>query len=213
MSIVREAELFELVLESVSKSYGARQVLSSVSATVQTGQVLAVTGPNGSGKSTLIKAACRLIRPTRGRVIWKLARKEVAAEEARKIVGFVSPDLMFYDELTAAENLRFFAHVRGVKFSDEDIESVLDSLHLGGRGADAVGSYSSGMKQRLRYAFALQHNPPLLLLDEPTANLDMEGASLVHDLIGTWRLSKCVVIATNEPEEVGLGDIVIKLGA
>ena len=207
-----KTEVFELVLESVSKSYGARQVLRSVSATVRTGQVLAITGPNGSGKSTLIKAVCRLIRPTHGRILWKLGGKEVPAEARRKIIGFVSPDLMFYDELTAAENLRFFAQVRGMKIADEDIESALDSLHLGGRGSDVVGSYSSGMKQRLKYAYALQHDPPLLLLDEPTANLDTQGVSLVHDLIEDSKRSKCIVIATNEPEEVGLGDIVIKLG-
>jgi heme exporter protein A len=208
-----KARVFELALESVSKSYGARQVLRSVSATVRTGQVLAITGPNGSGKSTLIKVACRLVRPTHGQVLWKLGGKEIPAEAGRKIIGFISPDLVFYDELTAAENLRFFAQARGIKITDEDIESALRSLHLRGRGADVVGSYSSGMKQRLKYAFALQHDPPLLLLDEPTANLDTQGVSLVHDLIEDSKRSKCIVIATNEPEEVGLGDIIIKLGA
>lgn len=212
MTTTEKAEMFELVLESVSKSYGTREVFSSISATARTGQVLAITGPNGSGKSTLIKAVCRLIRPTQGRILWKLDGKEVAAEARRKIVGFVSPDLMLYDELTAAENLTFFAQMRGMKLTEEEVEATLDRLHLGGRGNDTVGSYSSGMKQRLKYAFALQHNPPLLILDEPTANLDVQGVSFVHSLIESLGKSKCVVIATNEPEEVDLGDIIIKLG-
>ncbi len=125
----------------------------------------------------------------------------------------VSPDLTVYDEMSAIENLRFFAQVRGLGAGPELAKSLLDRFGLGGRGRDLVGAYSSGMKQRLKYAFALMHDPPLLLLDEPTANLDERGIALVHDTIAQARLSKCIVIATNEPEEVRLGDVIIQLGA
>ena len=125
----------------------------------------------------------------------------------------VSPDLTLYDELSAAENLRFFAQVRGLSATPEFVGSLLDRFGLGGRGGDLVRAYSSGMKQRLKYAFALMHDPPLLILDEPTANLDERGVALVHDTIAQARLRKCVVMATNEPEEVRLGDVVIQLGA
>jgi heme exporter protein A len=225
---------FELVIDSVSKSFGARHVLRSVSARAQTGQVMVVAGPNGSGKSTLVKLAARIVRPTEGRVLWKLDGRELSAADTRRVVGLVSPDLNFYDELSAIENLRFFARVRGLGTTDsaakgaisstatkaatrtgshESAESLLDRFQLAGRGDDLVGAYSSGMKQRLKYAFALMHNPPLLLLDEPTANLDERGIALVRDTIAQAGASKCVVIATNEPEEVRLGDILIQLRA
>jgi heme exporter protein A len=236
---------FELVIDSVSKSFGARHVLRSVGARAQTGQVMVVAGPNGSGKSTLIKLAARIVRPTEGRVLWKLDGRELSTADTRRVVGLVSPDLNFYDELSAIENLRFFARVRGVGTTDsaakgaidgtdsaakgaisstatkaatrtgsrESAESLLDRFQLAGRGDDLVGAYSSGMKQRLKYAFALMHNPPLLLLDEPTANLDERGIALVRDTIAQAGASKCVVIATNEPEEVRLGDILIQLRA
>lgn len=204
---------FELIIDSVSKSYGARRVLRDVTARVVNGQVLVIAGPNGSGKSTLVKMIARLARPTDGRVLWKLDGRPLPAADVRNAIGMVSPDLTFYDELSAIENLRFFAQVRGLSAMPEFIKSLLDRFGLGGRGDDLVGAYSSGMKQRLKYAFALMHNPPLLLLDEPTANLDESGVALVHDVIAQTRLSKCVVIATNEPEEVRLGDVVIQLGA
>ncbi len=236
---------FELVIDSVSKSFGTRRVLRSVDARAQAGQVMAIAGPNGSGKSTLVKVAAHIIRPTDGRVLWKLDGRELSAADARRVVGLVSPDLSFYDELSAIENLLFFARVRGIGAtggagavtgaaaegpvigtamkaaaraatrtgSREFAQSLLDRFQLAGRGDDPVGAYSSGMKQRLKYAFALMHDPPLLLLDEPTANLDDRGIALVHDIIAQARVSKCVVIATNEPEEVRLGDILVQLGA
>jgi len=203
----------ELIIDSVSKSYGARRVLHDVTARAGTGQVLVIAGPNGSGKSTLVRMVARLARPTDGRVLWKLDGRALPATDIRRAIGMVSPDLTLYDELSAAENLRFFAQVRGLSATPEFVRSLLDRFGLGGRGGDLVRAYSSGMKQRLKYAFALMHDPPLLILDEPTANLDGRGVALVHDTIAQARLRKCVVMATNEPEEVRLGDVVIQLGA
>jgi len=204
---------FELTIDSVSKSYGARRVLRDVTARAVAGQVLVIAGHNGSGKSTLVKVIARLTRPTDGRVLWKLDGRTLPVTDARRVVGMVSPDLTVYDEMSAIENLRFFAQVRGLGAGPELAKSLLDRFGLGGRGRDLVGAYSSGMKQRLKYAFALMHDPPLLLLDEPTANLDERGVALVYDAIAQARLSKCIVIATNEPEEVRLGDVIIQLGA
>ncbi len=213
MASTARTDVFELVIHSVSKSFGTRQALRAVSALATTGQVLVVAGPNGSGKSTLVKVAARLLRPTEGRVLWKLNGRELPTCDARRMAGMVSPDLAFYDELSAKENLRFFACTRGIDSTPEFVESLLDRFGLGGRGDDLVGAYSSGMKQRLKYAFALMHDPPLLLLDEPTANLDERGIELVNDTIAQARHSKCIVVATNEPEEVRLGDVAIELGA
>lgn len=223
---------FELSLEQVSHSFGKRRVLTSVSAAVRAGQVMVVTGPNGSGKSTLIKIAARLIRPASGRVVWRAGGRELGMDAAKGVVGLVSPELTLYDELTAIENLLFFARVRGwsghglVRWRGlagaEDVaagggararaRAILEQVGLEGRGDDLVGTYSSGMKQRLKYAFALMHSPALLLLDEPTANLDEAGTEIVRRIIAEARGSACVVVATNEPEEVTWGDAVIRLG-
>ena len=215
---------FELSLEQVSHSFGKRRVLTSVSAAVRARQVMVVTGPNGSGKSTLIKIAARLIRPASGRVVWRAGGRELGMDAAKGVVGLVSPELTLYDELTAIENLLFFARVRGwsghglVRWRGlagaEDVaagggararaRAILEQVGLEGRGDDLVGTYSSGMKQRLKYAFALMHSPALLLLDEPTANLDEAGTEIVRRIIAEARGSACVVVATNEP---GGGDL------
>lgn len=206
-------EHFQLSLEQVSRSFGDRKVIASVSAAVSTGQIMVITGPNGSGKSTLVKMAAKLLRPSAGRVVWSLNDHEVGADASRRLVGMVSPDLTLYNELTAVENLLFFAHARGVPKGRDEAVAALDRLGLAGRGDDLVGAYSSGMKQRLKYAFALLHGPKLLFLDEPTANLDEQGSRTVFDTLMIARETMCVVIATNEPEEVHWGDFVVELGS
>jgi len=174
---------------------------------------MVVTGPNGSGKSTLLKIAARLMRPTSGQVTWRADGRELGIEAARTVLGMVSPDLTLYDELTAVENLMFFSRARGLAGARGAAPNLLAQLGLAGRGDDLVGTFSSGMKQRLKYAFALMHHPSLLLLDEPTANLDEQGSAMVRGIIDAARRDTCIVMATNEPEEVSWGDFVIKLGA
>ncbi|MEA4883543.1 MAG: ATP-binding cassette domain-containing protein [Clostridia bacterium] len=208
-----DSSLFELEFSSVSRSFGERRVLEAVTATARTGQVMVISGPNGSGKSTLVKIAARLMRPSSGKAACRLGGVNIDAGAWRRCIGLVSPDLTLYDELSAEENLMFFSQVRGHGASREAISGILTRFQLDGRGADLVGSYSSGMKQRLKYAYALLHDPPLLLLDEPTANLDARGVALIHSVIESLRPSKCIAIATNEPEEVQLGDLVISLGS
>jgi len=124
----------------------------------------------------------------------------------------VSPDLMLYRELTARENLRFFADVRRLRMADAAINALLERVGLGGRGDDRLSAYSSGMAQRLRYAYALLHRPPVLLLDEPTVTLDERGAAVVDALISEQRRYGIVVVATNDPRELRYGDIVLRLG-
>lgn len=206
---------FQLSIEQVSRVFGSRRALKGVTALVSTGQVMVVTGPNGSGKSTLLKIAARLMRPTSGRITWRDDCRELGIEASRTVLGMVSPDLTLYDELTAIENLMFFSRARGAASmgTRASAQGILAELGLGGRGDDLVGAFSSGMKQRLKYAFALMHSPKLLLLDEPTANLDEQGSSMVRGLVESARHNTCVVIATNEPEEVRWGDFVIQLGA
>jgi heme exporter protein A len=214
MTAAREAGcLVRLSLEGVSKRFGRRRVFDGLTVAVDQGEVLVVTGANGSGKSTLMLVIAGLLRPTRGRVVATLNGKPLPAEDRRVWLGMVSPDLTLYPELTGLENLRFFERVRGRVPRDGELNALLERVGLSGRGEDLVRTYSSGMRQRLKYAFALAHAPKVLLLDEPTANLDVSGVSMVEEVIAEQRRRGVLVLATNEPEEVRHGDRRVALGA
>jgi heme exporter protein A len=201
----------QLELDDVGAGYGARRVLAGVTLTLRTGETLVVAGQNGSGKSTLLRLICGLQRPTSGRVAYITGGQRRGPEQARDLVGWVAPDLQLYRELTALENLAFFASLRGLRRSRAELGALLEEVGLAGRGDDLLAAYSSGMAQRLRYAYALLHQPPVLLLDEPTVTLDERGAALVERVVAAQRQRGITVIATNDPRELRYGDYVLKL--
>jgi heme exporter protein A len=202
----------QLELIELAAGYGARRVLAGVSLTIRRGETLVVAGSNGSGKSTLLRLLCGLQRPTAGAIIYQLGGRRFGPDEARDLVGWVAPDLQLYRELTALENLRFFAEVRGLRRTAAELEALLEQVGLAGRGGDLLAAYSSGMSQRLRYAYALLHAPPVLLLDEPTVTLDDRGAAVVERIVSAQRERGISVIATNDPRELRYGDYVLRLG-
>jgi heme exporter protein A len=199
-----------LVIDGLAKSYPGRPVFSDISSAIEAGKRLVITGPNGSGKSTLIRILCAFIRPTKGKVTLEIGDKKLAYIEMRPHIGLISPDLVLYDELTAIENLSFFTGVSGYHFAEAELSEKLADVGLTNRGSDLVGSYSSGMKQRLKYCLALLRNPELLLLDEPSANLDEGGKGIVDKIIRNHH--GITVIATNEKTELEYGDQIIRLG-
>jgi heme exporter protein A len=199
-------------LHAVAHQFGWRQVFAPVSASVSGGQTLVISGINGAGKSTLLRIIAGLLTPSEGKVTVRVGGKEQEAEKRRTAIGYVAPDLTLYKELSAAENLLFFARLRGITLTKEDLIERLTHVGLRGRGRDLVGTYSSGMRQRLKYAFALLSRPPILLLDEPTANLDVHGIAIVEEIISRQReQSGIVIVGTNEPRELEWGDSVIRL--
>ncbi|HYG61008.1 MAG TPA: ATP-binding cassette domain-containing protein [Thermoanaerobaculia bacterium] len=163
----------------VTRRFGRLRVLRGVSADVGSGEALLVTGHNGSGKSTLLRCLAGLLAPDAGTIEYHEGGRALEVAERRRRVGLVAPDLAFYGELTVAENLEFFARLRRV-----DVRRGLDLLgRLGLPSDQLVGALSSGMRQRLRWAFALLHRPRLLLLDEPFQNLDAAGESATRALL------------------------------
>jgi len=205
-------DMVTLELQGVAKAYGRRVLFRNVSLKLHAGRCLVVTGRNGAGKTTLLRIIAGLARPSRGEVCLSDERGPMDRARMRQSLGMVAPDLMLYDELTAAENLAFFARLRGLSADEGRQEKLLERVGLGGRGSDAVGTFSSGMKQRLRYAYALQHSPPILLLDEPTSNLDAAGEEMVTEVVAQQKAQGLLVIATNNAEEVRHGDEVLHLG-
>lgn len=203
--------MIQLTLTEVAASYGPRLVLNAISFNLQKGDVLVVQGQNGSGKSTLLRLLAGLQKPTTGTINYFLQDTNFTPREAAPFLGWVAPDLMLYRELTARENLKFFAQVRGLTYSKSEIDALLTKLGLAGRGDDWVAHFSSGMTQRLRYAYALFHQPLVLLLDEPTVTLDEQGAALVANVIAEQRQRGITVIATNDPTELRFGDYILEL--
>lgn len=205
--------MLTLEFRDLAKRFNRRQVFSGLTGSVPSGRSLVVTGPNGSGKSTLIRVLCGLMRPTAGAVAVAENESTRPPGECRRDIGVVAPDLALYHELTALENLAFFAQLRGIPDDAAALNQALEKVGLAGRGDDLVGSYSSGMRQRLKYAQAVMHRPRLLFLDEPTANLDEAGTEIVAGIIAEQRKVGLLVLATNEPEEVVFGDQVLRLGS
>lgn len=203
--------MVRLELQDLSKRYGRRWVFRKISAAVGSGQVMVVVGPNGSGKSTLLRIIAGLTRPTRGQVTLRADERHLSPQERRRQTGLVAVDVALYGELTALENLTFLARVRSLTPSSSRFEALLDQVGLTGRGPDLVRTYSSGMRQRLKYAAVLLHQPAMLLLDEPGSNLDEAGMTIVQELITQQRRQGLVVLATNDPREVGYGDLVLDL--
>jgi heme exporter protein A len=200
-------------VSGVAAGYGARRVFADVSLELSAGEVLVVSGPNGSGKSTFLRLLAGLQRPDAGVVAYEQNGVVRDPRDAIDLIGWVAPDLMLYRELTARENLRFFAAVRRLAVEDSAIDALLARVGLGGRGDDRLSAYSSGMVQRLRYAYALLHRPPVLLLDEPTVTLDQGGAAIVEGVIAEQRRNGLVVVATNDPRELRFGDLILRFGA
>jgi len=193
---------FKIVLTNVVKEFNRRVVFEDVSFSLKIGESIAITGKNGTGKSTLSKIVAGLLSPSRGKVEYLADGKRLDPDRVKDAIGFVSPYLNMYDEFTALENLVILSRIRSGKSAlDSRVEELLKLVNLWSRRDDRVGVYSSGMKQRLKYAFALLHRPRLLILDEPTSNLDSDGAEVVKTIAEEQRQIGILIVATNDKTE------------
>ena len=168
-------------------------MLEGVSGIVEPGQAVLVTGPNGSGKSTLLRCLSGLLAPDAGTIEYRENGEILDVVDRRRRVGVVAPDLAFYAELSVAENLAFFARLRRV-----GVERGLALLDRVGLPTDRMaGALSSGMRQRLRWAWALLHQPRLLLLDEPFQNFDAPGERVARELLAEHLQSGGLAVIAN----------------
>ena len=169
-------------LDGLTRRYGEREALAGVSLSLRAGQTLVVLGPNGAGKTTLLRVLATLLRPHAGavRMLGRALPEESWAVRGR--VGLLGHEPLLYRELTAHENLRYHARLHGV--DPARVEELLDAVGMAARAGEQVRTLSRGMVQRVAIARAVLHDPEVLLLDEPRANLDPTGARLVEGLIG-----------------------------
>jgi heme exporter protein A len=169
-------------LGGLVRRYGEREALSGVSLALPAGTTLAVFGPNGAGKTTLLRVLATLLRPHAGEVTVLGSALPGEAWRVRGRVGLLAHEPLLYRELTARENLRYHAQLQGV--GRELVEERLHALGLSDRAEEPLRELSRGMVQRVAVARATLHDPELLLLDEPYANLDPAAIALVQPLIG-----------------------------
>ena len=205
------AETVVLEARDLLHRYGRRIGLERLSFRAAAPGMLAFRGANGSGKSTLLRILAGLLRPSEGETELAIEGAPTKRATRSRWVGYAAPDLAFYPEMTAGENLKFAAEARGLEHPAEAVGEALGRVGLESRAGDRVAALSSGMAQRLRLAFALLHQPPVLLMDEPGSHLDDEGRAAMSRLMAEERRQRLVVIATNEEREWSLADESIEL--
>ncbi len=182
----------------VSRHFGRRRALSKVNLTFGAGEIVGLLGPNGAGKSTLIAILSTLLTPGTGEVRYGTYTATEAGAALRARIGFLGHELHLYPELSARQNLTFFARLYGL--DDPGVpRAALDRAGLSERADDAVSGFSRGMRQRLALERALLHGPRLVLLDEPFTGLDDTAVRVVDDRIRALaRAGALVLVATHD---------------
>jgi heme exporter protein A len=204
---------FALELDRVAKIYGRTPALRATSLRLAGGDVLALLGPNGSGKSTLLKIVAGVIAPTfGGGAIFGLDLTNNRLE-LRSVVGLMASDTYLYDDLTAAENLRFVLTMAGKVGAHQRVREALAGVGLEEHIDERVRTFSSGMKRRLSLARTLVLEPSVLLLDEPYNSLDTDAASLVDEaVVEVAGGGGIVVLATHDaPRAIAVSSQVARL--
>jgi heme exporter protein A len=200
-----------IALDGLTRRYGEREALSDVSLSLAAGQTLVVFGPNGAGKTTLLRILATLLRPHAGTV--EVLGRELPAQgwAVRGRIGFLGHEPLLYRELSAGENLRYHARLHGVGL--QRVAAVLDAVGMSARSREPVKTLSRGMVQRVAVARAVLHEPQLLLLDEPYANLDPAAREQVAGLIGAQSGCTRVVCSHDPGGGVAEADLVLGLRA
>lgn len=195
-------------LEGLERRYGERPALAGISVEVAEGQTLGVFGANGAGKTTLLRVLATLLRPHAGRA--QVLGSELPREswKVRGRVGYLGHEPLLYADLTVRENLRFHARLHGV--GPERVEKAIAAVGLTRRAGDVLRELSRGMVQRAAVARTILHDPAVLLLDEPRANLDPAAAEAVEPLIG--RASGRTRVLTSHDVDRGLAECDLALG-
>ena len=198
--------------ENLRHAFNRKQIFRDVSFDVTGGQSLMVAGRNGAGKSTLIKILCGVLTPTAGTVT---VQADDAGDmfAAQRRIGLVAPYLQVYEEFSAMENLHLSLTLRGARPDDGRARQLLERVVLDPKRTDPVRGFSSGMKQRLKYAMALIHRPPVLVLDEPMSNLDADGISIVRGIMEEHVRTGILVVATNDRTDCAAPDREVDLNA
>jgi len=173
-------------VQGLAKYFGRFSALRDLHLKLEKGEFIALFGRNGAGKTTLLRILAGLSRPSSGSVVIH-ASNALSPQAARGLMGYLSHSTALYADLTAHENLRFYARLLDLPCGDIDIEKQIERVGLAGRGREPVRNYSRGMQQRLAIARAFLHDPEILLLDEPFTGLDQAGTDFLKKYLADAR--------------------------
>lgn len=178
---------------ALTKNFGLKPVLRGVDLRLEPGEFAALMGPNGAGKTTLLRILATLARPTFGAVRVAGFALPAQAEQVRRRLGVIAHQPLLYADLTAEENLRFYARMYGVN-DPRRLGALLERVGLAARRRDLVRVFSRGMQQRLAIARGLLHDPEIVLLDEPYTGLDPDGAALLDEVVRELAARGCTLL-------------------
>ena len=191
-------------LNDVSRHFGRRRALTHVTLTARTGDILGLLGPNGAGKSTLIGLLATLATPTSGEVRYGSASARALGPALRRRIGLLAHELHLYPELSARQNLAFFAELYGLD-PNALVDAALERAGLADRANEAVNGFSRGMRQRLALERALLHGPRLVLFDEPFTGLDDNAVSLVSERLRALAAGGAIVVLATHDLDLAEG--------
>ena len=197
-------------LKNIGKRYRTEWIFRGIDYTFESGKKYAILGHNGSGKSTFTRILTGHLTPTKGKIKFTLNDTKVSVEDVYKHLSLAAPYVDVIEEFTLTEAINF--HQKFKPFSPGiSQETILDLLNLQNAENKEIRNFSSGMKQRLKLALAICSDTPLLFLDEPTTNLDKQGAQWYRDLIQNYSKGKTVIIASNVTEDFDFCDAQIEI--
>jgi len=196
---MREPGFDRLSVVGLARYFGRRKALSNVTFTCEAGEIVGLLGPNGAGKSTLLNILATLLSPSKGTITYGDRTAESGGAGIRATIGMLGHDLFLYPELTARENLTFFAELYGLPDVPRAVGHALDQSGLAARADDFVSGFSRGMRQRVALERALLHGPRLILLDEPFTGLDQASAAALVSRLRNRQQAGCLtVLATHD---------------
>ena len=190
----------KIEVKNTTKRFNRLSIFKKVSFSIDEKGVYIVSGRNGSGKSTFLKCLLGILPLTKGEILLRVER-----------IGFVAPYYQLFNELSAKQNILLVASSVNIEMSEDEISKRMEAFQLSGKQFVLLKNYSSGMMQRFRYLIACLNDPDLLVLDEPSANLDSEGKKFVSSLVQDYSTKAIVIIATNETDELSWGEEILAL--
>ncbi|WP_158990680.1 ATP-binding cassette domain-containing protein [Mucilaginibacter sp. L196] len=191
-----------ITLQNIGRRFNREWIFRGVEYTFKAGESYAILGSNGSGKSTLLQVLNGSLSPSAGTISYELNGKGVPVEDAFQYLSLAAPYMEMIEEFTLAEMIDLHFKFKSYK-SGMDNKTVIDLLAMDTNKNKLIRYFSSGMKQRLKLALAFCSDTPILMLDEPTSNLDAQGVEWYLDLVEKFALNRLTIICSNQPHEYG----------
>lgn len=203
-----------LNVQSLTKYYGKKKVFDDISFMIKEGEIVGLVGENGAGKSTLLEIVATLAKPTRGELYFRGKRYTKQFHTLRREIGYVPQEISVWDHLSVRDNMRFFAKLAWNKRSEKELRNICEEMNIHAWDEE-VSTLSGGTKRKVNLAISLIHEPKLLLLDEPTAGIDLKSKQEIADYLKRLAIRDRVTILyiSHDMDEImNLCDYVFTLG-